>query len=137
MINGVLVRKLNEMEETLRRLREHLPTSYELFVENWGHQKIVERALQILIEAMIDIGERLVAVSGGPPCETAAAVMDRLQTIGVIKDAGRYLPMVRFRNFLVHQYERVDLAVLYGIATRRLVDVEAFIEEVAGYVETH
>jgi hypothetical protein len=36
MTNGIVTRKLEEMEDTLRRLREHLPTSYDEFVKNWG-----------------------------------------------------------------------------------------------------
>lgn len=63
--------------------------------------------------------------------------MERLEGLGVVQNAGRYIPMIRFRNFLVHQYERVDLAVLYGIVTRKLGDVEAFIMEVKAYVEAH
>jgi len=35
MKNGVVTRKLAEMEETLRRLREHLPPSYEQFTKDW------------------------------------------------------------------------------------------------------
>ena len=135
--NGILVRKLAEMEETLRRLQSYLPSTYEEFAKDWGRQKIVERALQILIEAMIDIGERLIALSGGLPPETSASVMERLEELGVVQNADRYIPMIRFRNFLVHQYERVDLAILYGIGTRKLGDVEAFIMEVKAYVEAH
>lgn len=125
------------MDETLRQLRQHVPKHYDAFAKDWGTQKIVERALQILIEAMIDLGERLIAVSGGLPCETSAAVMERLRERGVIENAERYIPMVRFRNFLVHQYEQVDLAVLYGIVTKKLDDFEAFIIEVKAYVEAH
>ncbi len=135
--NGILVRKLAEMEETLRRLQSYLPSTYEEFAKDWGRQKIVERALQILIEAMIDIGERLIALSGGLPPETSASVMERLEELGVVQNAGRYIPMIRFRNFLVHQYERVDLAILYGIATKKLGDVEAYMTEVKAYVEAH
>lgn len=65
--NGILVRKLAEMEETLRRLQGYLPSTYEEFAKDWGRQKIVERALQILVEAMIDIGERLLRSPGGFP----------------------------------------------------------------------
>ncbi len=137
MKNGILVRKLAEMEETMRRLRGYLPSSYEEFAKDWGRQKIVERALQILIEAMVDIGERFIALADGPPCETSASVMERLQDLGVIHDANRYIPMVRFRNVLVHQYEQVDLAILYGIVAKKLGDVEAFVAEVKTYVETH
>jgi uncharacterized protein YutE (UPF0331/DUF86 family) len=86
MRNGIVTRKLSEMEETLRRLREHLPTDYEEFSRNWAPQKVVERALQIMIEAMIDIGERLIALEGGSPAETSVAVMERLQALGVVSN---------------------------------------------------
>jgi Uncharacterized conserved protein len=137
MRNGIVTRKLTEMEETLRRLREHLPTDYEEFSKDWARQKVVERALQIMIEAMIDIGERLIALEGGSPAETSVAVMERLQALGVLQSASRYGPMVRFRNFLVHQYEQVDLSILYEIITKKLGDVEAFAAEVKTYVESH
>lgn len=68
------------------------------------------------------IGERFIALSGGVPCASAADVMRRLQGLGIIRTADRYIPMVRFRNFLVHQLlgiiqdalsiERVDLIFL-------------------------
>jgi uncharacterized protein YutE (UPF0331/DUF86 family) len=45
--------------------------------------------------------------------------------------------MVRFRNFLVHQYDPVDLSIVYGIITKKLSDVEAFSDEVKTYVESH
>jgi uncharacterized protein YutE (UPF0331/DUF86 family) len=137
MKNGIVTRKLEEMEETLRRLREHLPPNYDEFTKDWVRQKAVERALQTLIEAMIDIGERLIALAGGSPAATSVAVMERLQALGVIQSASRYGPMVRFRNFLVHQYEQVDLSIVYGIITKKLSDVEAFAAEVKNYVERH
>jgi hypothetical protein len=39
MKNGILVRKLAEMEETLRWLREHLPTDYEEFSRDWVRRR--------------------------------------------------------------------------------------------------
>ncbi len=90
-----------------------------------------------MIEAMIDIGERVIALTGGAPAETSVAVLERLQVLGVIQDASRYAPMVRFRNFLVHQYEEVDLSIVYGIITKKLGDIEAFAAEVKAYAESH
>ena len=137
MKNGIVVRKLTEMEETLRRLREHLPADYEEFSRDWARQKVVERALQIMIEAMIDIGERWIALAGGSPAETSVAVMERLQALGVIRSASRYVPMVRFRNFLVQRYEQVDLRILYEIVSKKLEDIEFFAAEVKTYAEHH
>jgi uncharacterized protein YutE (UPF0331/DUF86 family) len=135
MKNGVIVRKMKEMEETLRNVRRYVPGSFEDLSSDWGRQKIVERALQILVEAMVDIGERIVALTATTPCETSAEVMLRLQDLAVIKDASRYVPMVRFRNFLVHQYEQVDLTILYTLVTKRLDDFERFVSEIRTYVE--
>jgi uncharacterized protein YutE (UPF0331/DUF86 family) len=45
--------------------------------------------------------------------------------------------MVRFRNLLVHQYEAIDLAVLYGLVTKRLAGVEAFISGIKTHAEAH
>jgi len=90
-----------------------------------------------MIEAMVDIGERLIALTGGTRAETSAAVLGRWQTLGVIHSAARYVPMVRFRNFIVHQYEQVDLGIVYGILTNKLGDVEAFADEIKAYVQSH
>ena len=135
MKNGVLAKKLAAMEETLGRLREHLPKSYEQFASDWPAQKMAERSLQIIVEAMLDIGERLIALEAGGPCETAVAVMERLARMRVIQSAASYVPMVRFRNLLVHQYEQIDPALVYGVAAKKLSDVDAFIQEIRRYVQ--
>jgi len=135
MKNGIVLGKMSEMEETLRHLQPYLPRSFDELSSDWGRQKILERALQILVEAMVDIGEHIIAISASTPCETSAQVMIRLQDLGVIADASRYVPMVRFRNFLVHQYEQVDLTILYSLVTKRLNDFEEFVSEIRKYVE--
>jgi uncharacterized protein YutE (UPF0331/DUF86 family) len=84
---------------------------------------------------MLDIGERLIAIEAGGPSETAVAVMERLERMRVIQSAASYVPMVRFRNLLVHQYEQIDPAMVYGMAAKRLGDVEAFIQEIRRHVE--
>ncbi len=41
MKNGIVARKLTEMEETLRGLREHLPTDYEDSAETGRAKKLL------------------------------------------------------------------------------------------------
>lgn len=136
MKNGVLIKKLTAMEDTLARLQEHLPKNYESFVADWVAQRMVERSLQIIIEAMLDIGERVIALEAGGPCETAAAVMERLERMGIVRSAASYVAMVRFRNLLVHQYEQIDPSILYGVAAKKLRDVDEFIQEIRRYVQS-
>ncbi len=42
--------------------------------------------------------------------------------------------MARFRNFIVHRYERVDVEILADMVNRRLVDFEHFRSEILNYV---
>jgi uncharacterized protein YutE (UPF0331/DUF86 family) len=63
--------------------------------------------------------------------------MLRLKNLGVVKDESAYAGMVRFRNVLVHQYEEIDLAIVYGLVTKHLDDFERFMNEVRAYVEAH
>jgi len=54
--------------------------------------------------------------------------------MGIVASAERYHPLVRFRNFIVHRYEDVDLSIVYGILTRHLDDFQEFEREIRTHV---
>jgi uncharacterized protein YutE (UPF0331/DUF86 family) len=41
------------------------------------------------------------------------------------------------RNFIVHCYDRVDIAILHDITQRRLSDFDRFSEEIQAYCDHH
>lgn len=43
--------------------------------------------------------------------------------------------MVQFRNFIVHRYERVDVAILADLVNRQLDDFDQFRQEILDYVQ--
>ena len=45
--------------------------------------------------------------------------------------------MVRFRNFIVHRYERIDVEILAAVVNRQLPDFEQFRDEILAYVAQH
>ena len=92
----------------------------------------VERALQICVEVVIDVAQRVLSLEGRPPAPTAFDALSGLAAMGVIASAARYRTMVQFRNLVVHQYARVDSAVLVDILQNHLGDLTAFRDEVAG-----
>lgn len=55
-------------------------------------QKIVERSLQVMIEVMIDIAERIVAQKGAAPHKTAAETLKKLKGIEIIQQDEYYCP---------------------------------------------
>ncbi len=131
--NGVILAKLGVIEEYLIRLNDYLPVSYDDFKRDWGMQKITERALQVMIEGIIDIAERIIARRNLLPPKTSAEAIITLQKIGVIKNQEPYIHMVRFRNIIVHDYAAVDIEILHSTLTRNLGDIKSFINEIRSY----
>ena len=131
--NGVIVAKLAIIEEYLKKLQEYFPVSLEQFKSDWGLQKIIERSLQVMIEVMTDIAERIIAQKGITPQKTAADSLKKLKELGIIQSYDAYSKMVRFRNLVVHQYDSIELGILYSIVQNNLDDFKKFIDEIKKY----
>ncbi len=132
---GVIASKLDLMARYLGHLRAVVPATLAELEGNWERQKAIERALQVLVEIVVDIADRIIALSSGPPSATGAGSLERLEQLGVVANAERYRPMVRFRNLIVHRYEEVDLSILFGIITQHLDNFEEFGREVRSYLD--
>jgi uncharacterized protein YutE (UPF0331/DUF86 family) len=129
-INGVVESKLRFLEQTLADLESWPLGDMAQFARNSMLRRAVERALQLGIESMIDVAERILAARRLPPADTACQNFTRLQEIGILKDADRYAEMVRFRNFIVHRYEQIDSDIVYGLAKHRRGRFREFVDEI-------
>ena len=131
--NGIITRKLERLESRVAELRSWPLGTVEEFAANRLVVSAVERALQVCVEIVIDVAERLLAVMEVTPAETAAENLRKLEGLGVVAAAQTYVRMVQFRNLLVHRYDDVAPAILYGIAREHLGDFEEFSREVKAY----
>jgi uncharacterized protein YutE (UPF0331/DUF86 family) len=130
-INGVIQRKLSLMDHDLLRLKQAMAgVDLKGFEDNWGLQRIAERTLQVMVEIVIDVCERIVALKGAGPAATAGEAVEKMVQLGILQSAEPYRSMVRFRNLIVHQYEEIDPAILYDLATNRLDAFRQFRAEI-------
>jgi len=127
--NGVIENKLRVIEQKVNEIRSWDIGSYEEFKGNSLLQNAVERALQVAVEAIIDVSERILSIKRVPPAGSGAANLQALEQQGVIKTASHYSDMIRFRNFIVHRYEKIDTEIVYGILRNKL---DVFLEFVDG-----
>jgi len=103
--NGVIQRKLALMDREVMQLEAHVRNaSRERFVQDWGMRTISERAVQVCVEIMIDVAERIIALAGAGPVATSVEAIDRLVQLNVLRDAEPYRSMVRMRNLIVHAF---------------------------------
>lgn len=137
MINGVIATKLQTLEEVLNELRSLGIINTKLVSDDWRTQRAIERNLQVLVEVTIDICQRLIALLGQSPAATGTAAIERCIQLGILSDELDYRQMVRFRNFIVHRYDRVDTAILVDVVNNQLAVFEQFRDEVLAYVQAN
>lgn len=135
MINGVVLQKLQTLDETLTELCSLGQINAVQLNNDWRTRRAVERDLQVLVEIVIDVCQRLISLAGQTPAATGGDAVERCIQLGALSDSDAYRQMVRFRNFIVHRYERVDSVVLVDIVNHRLSDFEQFRAEIIAYVQ--
>lgn len=119
-----------------RDLRTFAAISEAEFLANRERQYAVLHALQLAIEASVDIATHICAADRlGVPASYAEA-FDRLEQAGVLDRALADLmrTMARFRNRIVHLYGEIDLRQVYGLLQNRLGDFDEYLEAVERYL---
>jgi uncharacterized protein YutE (UPF0331/DUF86 family) len=134
MLNGVIAQKLQSLDEIMMELRSLGQIDPSQLNDDWRTRRAVERDLQVLVEVVIDVCQRLISLAGQTPATTGGDAVERCIQLGALSDSDMYRKMVQFRNFIVHRYERVDINILVDMINNRLPDFERFRDEILAYV---
>lgn len=96
-----------------------------------------ENLLRKIVEGVIDIASRLIALNEFRRPDTYAQYFRVLEEKGVItEDLSKSLgEMAQFRNLMIHQYHRVELEELDSIIEEDLGDIQKFVSQIAEYEE--
>lgn len=132
-VNGIITGKLQLLDEILGNLRSLGRLTSAQLDADWRTKMSVERALQVLVEIVIDVSPRLIAESGQTPASSGREAIERCVQMGVLSSTEPYQRMIQFRNSVVHLYERVESIFWVDILTNRLGDFERFRDEVLVY----
>jgi uncharacterized protein YutE (UPF0331/DUF86 family) len=128
--NGIISKKIDIIYEELNLLHQFEQITIEQLDQDRIIKHALERSLQICVECMIDIANRIIALTDRAPTATAAEAMNILERLNIIKNAAVYKKMIQFRNFIVHRYESVDNEIIVNICKHDLADFEMFIKEI-------
>ena len=128
----LIAARVAKIRVELRHLARLETLSEAEFLASSTEQHAVERELQIVIEACLDIGHHVISREGLRRPADYREVFEVLREAGIIgTDLGRRLEeMASFRNRLVHGYLDIEPGRLYEIARKQLGDVEAFVASV-------
>lgn len=124
----LILRKLAEIEEYLEQIKEFKEISLEQYSNDWKVQRIVERTLQMLIESCTDIAAHIISDRGYRVPKTYVDTFRVLYENGILTNSlfKTMEKIVKFRNILVHHYDRIDAEIMIGILKKDLDDFLLF-----------
>jgi uncharacterized protein YutE (UPF0331/DUF86 family) len=98
-----------------------------------------ESFLRRALEGLLDLGRHVLAKGFGKVVPEYAAVADELAAQGILpqEDARKLRLMARYRNRMVHFYDDITPAELYGILTDERGDVETVLAAILSWLATH
>jgi len=138
MVNRILVERiLGDIKANVRDLRNATDITWDVYRTDKRARRFVERTLHILIEACIDIAQHIIADEGFREPSGYRDSFTVLAEQGVLRkeDLEKFENIASFRNLIVHYYERVDDAVVYGVFKENLSDFDLFVDRIIEYLE--
>lgn len=117
------LRKLDEYLEILRRLQQY---SFEEFIQDPERYGSAERFLQLAIEALLDMGNHIIADLNLGEVRWYSDIPVILAERGGLEPdlKEKWIRMIGFRNILVHEYLDLDRRIVYEVLQSGLGDLE-------------
>jgi uncharacterized protein YutE (UPF0331/DUF86 family) len=132
-----LEKRIQIIEDRVKRLRRtaaQIP-SFPQYQASQDIKDIAERNLQVAIEACLDIARIITAKENLREPGDQKGIFAVLAENRIISDKtlSFLVPMAGTRNILVHNYDRIDDSIMYGILKRHLDDFTLYLNEIKTY----
>ncbi|WPD21100.1 MAG: DUF86 domain-containing protein [Candidatus Electrothrix scaldis] len=134
-MNDVIINKVQSIQRCVFRAREEYGFNPKGFAEDYSRQDAAILHVIRGCEQAIDLANHLVRqLKLGIPTSSRDS-FQRLGEQGVIgRDLAESLGrMAHFRNFAVHQYEKINIDIVAEVITKKLDDLVQFGDEVIDY----
>lgn len=133
----IIYRRLQKIRENLGLLRSAAKEPFDKFVSDDMLHSATEYALQVSIQAVVDICAYLVKMAQVKMPDEYRDLAAMASRLGVFPKefAENVVGMIGMRNVLVHMYLDVDLSKVYHILQDHLDDFNEFAKYVDAYLE--
>ena len=129
---SLILRKLAELEECLEQIKEYSDITVDEYSDDWKIQRIIERTLQMMIENCVDIAGHIISDRRYRIPESYSDTFSILHKEGILdKELFETMgKMAKFRNIVVHHYDKVDAVIVINILKRHLGDFRRYINAI-------
>lgn len=129
---GVILKRAEQIEKHLERIRPFASLSYDAFLKDGMIQDVVEYNLFQIVNHLIDIFQHIVVDEEYGFPETAYEAAQVLLTKGILgeQEVEIFKQMVGFRNVVGHDYININKDVVYQILTHGEKDIRTLLTRV-------
>ena len=129
---GVILKRVEQIEKHLERIRPFISLSYDAFLNDNVAQDVVEYNLFQIVNHLIDIFQHVVVDEEYGFPETPYEAAQILLTKGVLgqEEVEIFKQMVGFRNVVGHDYIHIDKEVVYQILTHGEKDIRVLLTRI-------
>ena len=138
MVDEALIfRKLSELDEYFKQIKEYEKTTVAQYSNDWKTQRIIERTLQMMIESCVDIATHIIADKGYrvPKSYSDTFKVFHEENIVSLRLFNALGKMAKFRNIVVHHYDKVDAEIVVGILKKDLNDFMSYKEAIINFIK--
>jgi len=139
MVDRVLLERiLADIKANICDLRGAGDITWDVYRTDKRARRFVERTLHITIEACIDVAQHIISDEGLREPMSYRDTFVVLAEHGILHadDLPRFENIASFRNLIVHYYERIDDAVVFGVFKENLSDFDLFVHRIVEYLRT-
>jgi uncharacterized protein YutE (UPF0331/DUF86 family) len=134
----LILRKLSELDQYYKQIEEYEKTTLAQYSRDWKIQRIVERTLQMMIETCVDIASHIISDS---QYRVPKSYSDTFKILFEEKIVNEHLyialeKMAKFRNIVVHHYDKVDAEIVIGILRKDLKDFEHYKDAIVSFLKS-
>ena len=134
----LILRKLAELDEYTSQVKEYEQITVAQYLDDWKIPRIIERTLQMMIETCLDIASHIIA---DKELRVPTSYSDTFKVLHEEKIVSSELfsaldRMAKFRNVVVHQYEKVDAEIVVGILKKDLKDFMDYRNAIVGFLKS-
>jgi uncharacterized protein YutE (UPF0331/DUF86 family) len=132
----ILRKRMNKLDEYLKVLRRLQRYERDEFLSEPEHYGSAERFLHLAIEALLDMGNHVIADENMGVVDWYSDVPKLFAGKGFISSdlCEKWIRMIGFRNTLVHEYVDIDRAIVFEILHNGLEDIEQLKRVFAGFL---
>ena len=136
-MNDIVYNKIAIIENCLKRINEeYLDHEKELDL-NFTKQDSIILNLQRACEASIDLGTHIIRLKkmGVPQTSRDVFIILNKENVISLELSNKLQSMVGFRNIAVHDYQKINLAIIHSILEKRLLDFTDFTKAMIKFIK--